>query len=188
MAKLPTFADLRRNFPYKKLADAAPGALVKGNKELVQYIGGQLEKRLSAIYPDLDLMNTCAIRLSYCLNQSGFPIRQMGGVRTIMGGDNKLYTISADEMIAYMKAKFGAGKKVWDGRKQSNQRWLNAVKVPTQGMFAYDWQGRIADFGATGHVDIGKLTGSSTSPYISEVGTKSYFIEGAMIVHMWETS
>ncbi len=188
MAKLPTFADLRRNFPYKTAAQAAPGALVKGNKDLVQYIGGQLEKRLSAIYPDLDLMNTCAIRLSYCLNQSGFPIRQLGGVRTIMGGDNKLYTISADEMITYMKAKFGTPKKIWDGRKQGNQRWLDAVKTPTQGLIGYDWQGRFADFGASGHVDIGKITGSGASLSISEFGTNSYFKEGAMIVFMWETT
>jgi len=34
------------------------------DKDLVQQIGGKLEKSLAALYPDLDLMKTCAVRLS----------------------------------------------------------------------------------------------------------------------------
>jgi hypothetical protein len=45
-------ADLRNartNFPYKNTAAGPAGALVKGNKELVQLIGGKLEKSLKAL-------------------------------------------------------------------------------------------------------------------------------------------
>lgn len=188
MATRPTFSQLRKQFPYKHAAQSVAGALVKGNKDLVQHIGGKLEKSLAAIYPDLDLMNTCAVRLSYALNNSGFKISPAKGVRILAGADKFNYTISADEMIAYMKAKFGKPVLVWDGRKKPEKRWLGAVKLPTQGMFGYDWQGRIADFGATGHVDIGRLFDSGGEVMIADFGTAAYFESGPMLVYFWECS
>ena len=186
MAKRPTFALLRTNFPYKTAAAGPGGALVKSNKELVKLIGGRLEKSLAAIYPDLDAMNACAIRLSYCLNKSGYKVGVAKGVRIYAGADLFNYTISADEMIAYMKSVFGKPVKIWDGNKAAGKQWLAAVKLPTQGIFGYDWQGRTADFGASGHVDIGKLTESGGQPFISEYGTNQYFLLGPMIVYFWE--
>jgi Type VI secretion system (T6SS), amidase effector protein 4 len=184
---LPPFATLRAKFPYKPgVSTGTPTDVVsKGNKDLVESIGGQLYKSLSAIYPNLDLMNTCAVRLSYCLNRAGHRMTSAKGVRTYSGADGYLYTISADEMITYMKLKFGDPKKIWDGNKPDGKRWLAAVKPPVSGIVGYDWQGRTADFGASGHVDIGKLT-SSTDASITEVGTGSYFNPGAMIVFFWE--
>jgi hypothetical protein len=188
MATLPTFGTLRTNFPYKSTAAGPAGALIKGNKDLVQLIGGKLEKSLKAVYPDLDAMNTCAVRLSYCLNKAGFKIGSVKGVRIYQGADGLNYTISADEMISYMKVQFGSPVKVWDGRKADGKRWLGGVKLPAQGLFGYDWQGRIADFGATGHVDIGKVTDSGSGPLVSEFGTGAYLEAGAMIVYFWECS
>ncbi len=186
MTPPPSFSQLRANFPYKPGSTSAPsGAVMKGNKDLVESIGGRLHKSLSAIYPNLDLMNTCAIRLSYCLNRAGHTITVAGGVRTYSGDDGYLYCISADEMISYMKLRFGAPKKVWDGNKPAGKRWLGAVTPPAHGLFGYDWQGRIADFGAGGHVDIGRLTDASTMG-MTDVGTGSYFNPGAMIVYLWE--
>ena len=188
MAKLPAFSLLQLNFPYKT-AGAGPGlALVKSNKELVKLIGGKLEKSLAAIYPDLDAMNACAIRLTYCLIRSGHTVGVAKGVRTYAGADGFRYTISADEMIAYMKSAFGKPVKIWDGNKGAGKRWLASIKLPTQGIFGYDWQGRTADFGASGHVDIGKLSESGGQQYITEFGTGQYFLPGPMIVYFWECS
>jgi hypothetical protein len=147
-------------------------------------IGGQLLKDLTNIYPDLDLMNTCAIRLSYCLNRSGHKISPAKGVRLYLGADKNLYAISADEMIKYLNAKFDAPVKIWDGNKAVGKQWLGGVTPPTQGIVGYDWQGRTADFGASGHVDIGKLT-DAKSAAITDIGTGSYFRTGPMIVYFW---
>lgn len=186
MATRPTFSQLRKMFPYQHADQSVAGSVIKGNKDLVQSIGGKLERSLSAIYPDLDLMNTCAVRLSYALNKAGFKISTARGVRILLGGDKMNYTISADEMITYMKAKFGKPVLIWDGRKKSDKRWLGAVKLPTQGMLGYDWQGRIADFGATGHVDIGRLYEANGEPFIADYGTAAYFEPGPMLVYFWE--
>jgi hypothetical protein len=183
---LPTFGLLRKNFPYKAASAGPSGALVKSNKELVKLIGGKLERSLSAIYPDLDAMNACAVRLSYCLNLSGFKVGAVKGVRIYRGADHDYYTISADEMIAYMKSKFGKPVKVWDGQKAADKQWLGGVTLPTQGMFGYDWEGRIADFGATGHVDIGKLSEVGGKVHISDIGTGHYFKACPMKVYFWE--
>lgn len=186
MIKPPDFSALRANFPYKPgVSSSIPaGAVAKGNKDLVEAIGGQLHKSLAAIYPDLNLMNTCAVRLSYCLNRAGHKIALARGVRMFKGDDGYLYTISADEMITYMKLKFGEPKKIWDGNKSAAKRWLGAVTPPVQGLFGYDWQGRFADFGAGGHVDIGKLIDPAGMSMV-DVGTGSYFNTGAMIVYFW---
>lgn len=53
-----------------------------------------------------------------------------------------------------------------------------------QGVFGYDWQGRIANFGATGHVDIGKLPTADVTG-ITEYGTGAYFMDGPMKVYFW---
>jgi Type VI secretion system (T6SS), amidase effector protein 4 len=184
MTSPPSFSKLRTNFPYKPGGSGSSGAYFGGNKDLITTIGGQLLKSLSGIYKDLDAMNTCAVRLSYCLNRSGHKIVPTKGVRTYMGADKNLYTISADEMITYMKGKFGNPVKIWDGNKAAGKQLLGTVTPPTQGIFGYDWQGRTADFGASGHVDIGKLTNPDNLS-ISEIGTGQYFIGGAMIVYFW---
>lgn len=183
----PDFSKLRANFPYKPgVSTSIPtGAVVKGNKELVEAIGGRLHKSLAAIYPNLDLMNTCAVRLSYCLNRAGHKIVLTRGVRTFKGDDDYLYMISADEMINYMKSKFGTPKKIWDGKQSAAKRWLGTVTPPVQGLFGYDWQGRFADFGAGGHVDIGKLINSASMTMV-DIGTGAYYNTGAMIVYFWE--
>ena len=177
---------MRQHFPYKVASAGPAGALVKSNKELVQLIGGRLEKSLSAVYPDLDAMNACAIRLSYCLNKAGLPVGQGGVARIYAGKDTKLYTISADEMISYMKSRYGKPVKKWDGNKKPGANLLEAVKVPTQGIIGYDWQGRTADFGASGHIDIGKMIDIGGQVHISLTGTGQYFISGPMLVYMWE--
>jgi hypothetical protein len=191
MAQIPTFPTLTRNFPYKpkeltpNRSGAIPaGATVATNKELLELIGGVLHKQMKAIYPDLDLMNTCAVRLSFCLNKSGSKITRSTGVRMFKGADGNYYTISADEMISYLRAKYGKPKLIFDGGKSADKEWLGTVTPPVQGIFGYDWQGRIADFGATGHVDIGRLPDGEVKN-ITEIGTGAYFKDGPMKVFFW---
>ena len=157
MARIPSFSQLKEHIPYKppgqtphRSGAITDSAMIAGNKELVEKIGGDLHKRLSAIYRNLDDMNTCAVRLSYCLNQSGARITPTHGVRTYKGSDGDLYTISADEMIAYMRGKFGAPIKIFDGARRSEKEWLGAVKPPIQGIFGYDWHGPIATLARQG--------------------------------------
>jgi hypothetical protein len=191
MSAVPSFTSLRRNFPYKPLAaspttvGAVPGtALRAGNRALVEKIGGDLHRALSAIYPDLEQMNTCAVRLSYCLNAAGAKLRPARGVRMKQGADGGLYAFSADEMITYLKETFGKGVLVWDGTKGEGKRAVGKLKETAQGILGYDWQGRIADFGATGHVDIGQIAGGDVGQ-IGQIGTGAYFATGAMKVFFW---
>jgi len=191
VAQLPLFAALTKSFPYKPQAQTPnrtgsppAGSLVAGNKELVTKIGGDLHKRLSKIYSDLDRMNTCAVRLSYCLNKAGSKLTPAAGVRMLKGADGNLYTYSADEMIVYLKSKYGAPKLIFDGNKRSDKEWTGAISTPAQGMFGYDWQGRVAEFGATGHVDIGRLPDSNPAN-ITDIGTGAYFLDGPMKVFFW---
>lgn len=194
MAQIPAFATLTKNFPYKPKAltpnrtgPIPAGAFVGTNKELVAAIGGDLLKSLGDIYPDLDQMNTCAVRLSYCLNRSGSDVTKVGSVRMFKGADGKYYTISADEMITYLRSKYGKPALIFDGDKKADKEWRGAVKPPVQGVFGYDWQGRIADFGASGHVDIGRLPSADVTG-ITEYGTGAYFLDGPMKVYFWASA
>jgi hypothetical protein len=188
MAKPPSFAKLRASFPYKSgVGGPVPaGGTTRTGKDLIEGIGGQLARSLKAIYPDLNAMNTCAVRLSYCLNYAGHSVTSLRGVRSYSGADGYRYTIAADEMITYLTSAFGTPVKIWDGNKAAGKQWLGTIKAPTQGIFGYDWQGRIADFGAGGHVDIGRLVDSGGLK-ITDIGTGSYFNQGPMIVYFWES-
>lgn len=194
MAQVPSFATLAKNFPYKpkgltphRTGSIPAGALIATNKELIEQIGGQLHKSLAAIYPDLDLMNTCAVRLSYCLNRSNSKITRVHSVRMFKGADGNYYTISADEMITYLKSKYGKPVKIFDGSKAPDKEWLGTVTPPVEGILGYDWEGRIADFGATGHVDIGKLPDADVAN-VTEIGTGAYFVDGPMRVYLWKSA
>lgn len=191
MASVPAFTKLAKNFPYKPKAltpdrtgPIPAGAYIGTNQQLVEAIGGDLLKSLSNVYADLNQMNTCAVRLSYCLNRCGSDITRVANVRMFKGADGKYYTISADEMITYLRTKYGKGVLIFDGDKKADKEWRGAVKPPVQGIFGYDWQGRIADFGATGHVDIGKLPSTDVTA-IAEYGTGAYFRDGPMKVYFW---
>lgn len=194
MATIPSFQQLARNFPYKPKAltpnrtgPIPAGAYIGTNKVLVEAIGGDLHKRLAEIYPDLDTMNTCAIRLSYSLNRSGSKLTRVANVRMYKGADGNYYTISADKMITYLRSKYGKPALIFDGGKKADKEWLGAVTPPVQGVFGYDWQGRIADFGASGHVDIGKLPTADVTG-IAEYGTGAYFLDGPMKVFFWASA
>ena len=155
-----------------------------GNRELIERIGGSLERTLSAVYQDLDHINSCATRLSWCLNQSGAKLTRTTHVRMLKGADGDLYVISADEMIAYLRLTYGRPVLIFDGSKSTEQEWLGTVTPPIKGIFCYDWQGPTAEFGATGHVDIGRMADADVDG-ITDIGTGAYFNDGPMRVFFW---
>lgn len=191
MAQLPSFASLVKSYPYKpagmshRIEPVPRGALAIGNRDLIDRIGGQLKKTLTAVYEDLDHINSCATRMSWCLNQAGAALAKNPHVRMLKGADGKLYVISADEMIAYLRLTYGKPVLVFDGSKDDSEEWLGTVKPPIKGIFGYDWQGPLAEFGATGHVDIGRMDDADVD-HISDIGTGAYFNDGLMRVYFWK--
>jgi hypothetical protein len=90
-------------------------------------------------------------------------------------------------MIAYLHGKYGEPVKVFDGTKRTDKEWLGTVTPPIQGIFGYDWEGAIRVFGATGHVDIGRMRDANVAN-ISDVGTGAYFMDGPMKVYFWASA
>jgi hypothetical protein len=188
--QLPSFSALVRSFPYKprglshRTQPVPRGATVLGNRELIESIGGSLRRTLAAVYEDLDRINSCATRLSWCLNHAGAKIVRTTHVRTLLGGDGNRYVISADEMMAYLRLTYGRPVLVFDGTKSDEKEWLGAVTPPIKGIFCYDWQGPLAEFGATGHVDLGRMQNADVDA-ITDFGTGTYFNDGPMKVFFW---
>src|SRR3569623_3343627 len=70
MSSLPPFSVLTANYPAKsKIA----------TKQLLDSIGGSVREHLE------DEVNTCALRMSACLNASGAPHIHVGGLYTLKG-------------------------------------------------------------------------------------------------------
>jgi len=150
MKTLPRFSVLSANFPAKSTMDT---------KALLDAIGGKVRKNLD------DSVNTCALRISWCLNKSGQRIERTPGIRVYEGAVEKpnpararqvppdLYLVSADEMRDYMTAHYGAGSLIYDATKSPASITLGGRKV-VQGLIVFDWMGRTKDFGASGHVDL----------------------------------
>jgi len=74
--------------------------------------------------------------------------------------------------------------KIFDGSKRTAKEWLGTATPPIQGIFGYDWQGRIELFGASGHVDIGHMPDANVANII-DIGTGAYFMDGPMKVFFW---
>lgn len=55
--------------------------------------------------------NACAIRMSYVLNKTGFPIRKTSKFRMVSGGDRQQYIYRVDDMLAYLEHNLGRPDK-----------------------------------------------------------------------------
>lgn len=96
--------------------------------------------------------NTCAVRMSYILNQSGLTVPAMSG-QTVKGGDKRNYFFRVKDIIAFLKFRWGtpeivayppAGGGSLVGRKGiilfEVQGWSNASGHATlfNGTICYD--------------------------------------------------
>lgn len=76
-------------------------------KELGRKIGGMVQKNTD-LDPKLGgFENACAIRMSYVLNMTGFPMSKGNSYKTVSGADGRQYMYRVIEMMAYLEKTFG---------------------------------------------------------------------------------
>jgi hypothetical protein len=149
---------------YRTLASNYPNKHDTPTKQLLDEIGGEVRSSLG------DAVNTCAIRVSYALNHSGAPITKLGGLYLLQGAAAKgqklppakrrsdLYIVRVLDMKRYLTQVYGLGKRIYDARSIPDK--LIGLSGATQGIILFQWNGPVAEFGATGHVDLFQLSAS----------------------------
>lgn len=78
--------------------------------KVARVIGGYVEKNVNNPDPKQKWGNTCAVRMSYILNQSGLIIPSMPG-QTVSGADKRQYFFRVDNLIAFLKQRLGGNPK-----------------------------------------------------------------------------
>ncbi len=181
--RLPRYTDLVRSYPDKHEVPT---------KTLLDRIGGQVRRSLN------DAVNTCAIRMSVCLNAAGDKIRRMPGLYQLTGAqaadaraaNPDIYIVRAKEMKRYLDSRYGAGKPIYDATKDPTH--IVGIKVATQGIIVFDWGGRPLDFGAGGHVDLFRLwPNGDKPPRLQPACAGECFwwpVGGPMTAYLWETA
>ena len=139
----------------KKMYDAYPKRGEVSADELFENIGGPLKDWYDK-HPE-QLANTCAIRLSVALNESGNTIP--AGAGTFKGKDNKNYYISVSSMTKYLTKVYETPTTL-----PANQVVRNAII----------WQSSCGWSDATGHLDI-VYRGQAGSHYYDECGVVKYW-------------
>jgi hypothetical protein len=184
---LPTFSELTANYPNKHEVNT---------KALLHSIGGQVRASLK------DNINTCAIRMSWTLNNCGAPIRPTPGVHVYKGQPQvaagtahhakpsliaNLYLYRVLDVKTYLTVRYGPGKLIYDGSHPDRL----AVPTPgaSRGIITFEWQGNYRAFGASGHADLFHVVASSGSPPTLTGGCagECFFLAGPMIAHFWGT-
>jgi hypothetical protein len=94
------------------------------------------------------ITNTCAVRLSRGLNDSGVPVPgNRAGLVTVKGGDGKRYALRVAEMRTWLPGALG--KPAVDLRKKQGESFDKSSLAALKGIIAFDI--RFSD--ATGHLD-----------------------------------
>lgn len=161
---LPSYRLLKGNYPH-------PTA--KSTKDLLDEIGGQPRKEFS------DTVNSCALRVSYALNGANSPVRKLGNLIVYAGGDGRRYIVGVPAMKQYLTKIYGTPKEIYSYGKYAK----DLSTMNSQGIVLFEWQGSIADFGATGHVDLAEI-----SRGIPTCEGHCYFISGPMKAYFWSTT
>lgn len=144
-------------------------------------------------------MNTCAIRMSDALNQSGDPIRRMPGLFQLAGRTERnirtgriaspnLYILRVGDMHRYLDRQYGEGRLIYDA--MTDPKDLVNIHRNTQGIIAFVWSGRPREFGASGHVDLFRIWPNGEKPPRFEATCQSecywWTIGGPMKAYFWE--
>ena len=108
-----------------------------------------------AIFNSSGNPNTCALRVSFALHESGINIPNIPG-KTFKGANNKYYFLGAANLLAWMKKTFGT--PTGTNHLIGAQGGVNGVNFPTllagkKGIYCMI-PNSISAFGASGHVDI----------------------------------
>jgi len=78
-------------------------------------IGGHVEANINIPPEQGGFANACPIRMSYVLNNSGFPIQKSPQYAMVSGGDKKWYLYRVAEMMKYLENTFGPPDKTVKG-------------------------------------------------------------------------
>ena len=60
----------------------------------------------------VDVVDTCALRMSYALNQSGFTISKHAGRSVMKGADGKYYLVAQADVGAFITKHFGSPQNI----------------------------------------------------------------------------
>ena len=188
MATLPAFSTLKKNYPSKSALPA---------RALLDGIGGQVRQSLH------DDVNTCALRMSWCLNESGAPLLHTGGLYVLSGARAVMsprdhrppppisrFIIRVLDMKTYLERVFGKGELIYDARTDPMKVRLGGRRH-VQGIIVFEWLGPPREFGATGHVDLFNVIdrGPTMMPQFTPACEgECYWLHdpGPMIAHLWE--
>lgn len=190
MSVLPPFSKLRANYPAKSSVPA---------KALLDSIGGQVRASLR------DDVNTCALRMSECLNKSGAPLIHIAGLYTLVGDSaaapslghrpaspRPRFIVRVHDMMTYLRRVYGQGHTIYDARSEPNAVHLRGRKH-VQGIIVFEWLGLPREFGATGHVDLFSVVdrGPDVAPqFVPACDGECFWLTsaGPMVAHLWETT
>lgn len=84
---------------------------VNSAAKVAQVIGGTVALNINSRDPKLRWRNTCAVRLSYILNQAGMPLPYITG-QTVSGADKSWYFYRVKNLIAFLKQRWGKAEIV----------------------------------------------------------------------------
>ena len=73
---------------------------------VAQVVGGHVAANINNPDPRQQWRNTCAVRMSYILNQCGLIIPSMPG-QTVSGADRRQYFFRVKDLIAFLKLRWG---------------------------------------------------------------------------------
>lgn len=74
--------------------------------KVAKMIGGYVEKNINNSNSEQKWNNTCAVRMSYILNQSGLIIPAFRG-QTVSGADKRQYFFRVNDLIRFLTSKWG---------------------------------------------------------------------------------
>lgn len=79
--------------------------------KVAEVIGGYVEKNINNPDPAQRWSNTCAVRMSYILNQAGLKIPSVPG-QTVSGADKSQYFFRVKNLIAFLEQRWGKAEVV----------------------------------------------------------------------------
>ncbi len=145
----PSFSTMVKNFPYARQYHRS------------DFIWDQLGGKLKELHDSNKALyyNTCALRMSWDLNNSGI---QIPSGNTYKGADQRNYFISVDKLNSYLQKIWGRPDIIWQGdirpkvdeltlKKQQREKILKHKGLIH---FSADGHRSQSEFGASGHLDL----------------------------------